>query len=190
MKDGDLMTIGIDIDDTITNTSEYANSLLKKYKKYSYVKDYHDLNEKDRFRFFIENVYDIHNNCTVKPDVVEVLKWLKNNDWRIVLITARGNSYYYEDEIAAIIMKDTNEYLDNHGIYYDKIVFHQYLKSDACVEENVDIFIDDKEFILDDVAKRGIRTLKMGDKKEHSKHQIVSSWLELKDILSEVMNNG
>lgn len=190
MKDGDLMTIGIDIDDTITNTSEYANNVLKKYKKYSYAKDYHDLKQKDKFDFLKANVYEIHQNCLVKDNVVEVLKWLKDNNWRIVLITARGNGQFYEKNLAKRIIDSTIDYLEENSIIYDKIVFNQFLKSDACVEENVDIYIDDKEYILDDVAKKGIRTLKSGNISEKSKHQVVSSWLEIKDVIVEVMARG
>ena len=53
------------------------------------------------------------------------------------------------------------------------------------VKNNLDLFIDDKERVLDDVKKAGIKTLRITDDKE-SKHDIVHNWLEIKDYVDSL----
>ena len=55
------MTIGIDIDNTITNTSIYSNALLKKDPLYNNKNNYRELNEeqiKDFLTKYLESIVE------------------------------------------------------------------------------------------------------------------------------------
>lgn len=169
------MIIGIDIDDTLTETSSFANSLVG-----SEVKDYHELERDELLKFVHENIENITLNVEVKKDAIEILKMWKKKGWKIVFITARG------DENVAIFK--TLLYFKKYDIPFDKIVFKKHSKALTCKKENVDIFIDDKEIVLNEVKEMGIKTIKMGG--ESDKHEVVKSWLELSNIIERLGENG
>lgn len=169
------MIIGIDIDDTLTETSSFANSLIDKD-----IKDYHELEKNELLKFVHENIENITMNVEVKKDAIEVLKRWKEKGWKIVFITARG------DEEVAIFK--TLLYFKKHGIPFDKIVFKKDSKALRCKEEGVEVFIDDKEIVLNEVKEIGIKTIKMGGVSEN--HEVVNSWRELSDVIERMGENG
>ena len=79
----------------------------------------------------------------------------------------------------------TSLYFISKGITFDELVFFQENKGITCKKYNLDLFIDDKERVLDDVKKAGIKTLRITDDKE-SKHDIVHNWLEIKDYVDSL----
>lgn len=169
------MIIGIDIDDTLTETSSFANSLVS-----GDVKDYHELEKDELLKFVHENIENITLNVELRKDALEVLKMWKKRGWKIVFITARG------DENVAIFKSLL--YFKKYDIPFDKIVFKKHRKALTCKEENVEVFIDDKEIVLNEVKKLGIKTIKMGGESEN--HEVVKSWIELKDTIERLGENG
>ena len=51
------MNIGIDIDNTLTNTSIVSNTLVKQDILYQGVNDYHDLNNEDNVSIYLKDGY-------------------------------------------------------------------------------------------------------------------------------------
>ena len=115
---GDRMNIGVDIDDTITNTYETLLTIISmkyglNYKKlismnlgYEEVEsnlDNYDLYKKDLFAVMAKSV-------TLKENVVEVLKKLKSEGNNIILITARNYEEYGDP------YKVTLEFLEKNNI--------------------------------------------------------------------------
>ena len=88
---GGILTIGIDIDDTITYTSKYANVLLHLDKKYDYIKDYHELPCEDLKKFLEKYLVHIEESVFLKENVLEVLNYWHSKKIKIVFITARGS---------------------------------------------------------------------------------------------------
>lgn len=169
------MIIGIDIDDTLTETSSFANSLVDKD-----IKDYHELERNELLKFVHENIENITMNVEVKKDAIEVLKMGKEKGWKIIFITARG------DEEVAIFK--TLLYFKKHDIPFDKIVFKKHSKALTCKKKGVEVFIDDKESVLNEVKEMGIKTIKMGGTREN--HEVVKSWRELSEVLERMGENG
>ena len=85
------MNIGIDIDDTLTDTTKLANAILHNNPKYIDVLDYHDLNKKDFIQFGKNHLDEIQKYMILKDGVVETLKFWKNKGYKIYIITARGS---------------------------------------------------------------------------------------------------
>ena len=87
------MTIGFDIDNTITNTKEKIGEYFKLYNKNNNYHNYYDL-PKEQFNDFVSTYIDhIQSEVTLKKGVKECFDYLTNHHHEIVLITFRNNSY-------------------------------------------------------------------------------------------------
>lgn len=183
------MKIGIDIDDTITNTWEVMipycsklykidESVLKKSNPYyQSVKDKVSLAEycKDILPITEKVVLDI----PLKKDVPEVIKRLRAMHHQIIFITSRSsidmtNPY-----------QKTVEYLNNHQIEYDKLIVAKNRKDLTCLEEGIELFIDDSNNHCDRVSNVGIDVLMFETEynKHNLRHKHVSSWKEIEDYI-------
>lgn len=82
------MNIGIDIDDTLADTTKLANAILHNNPKYVDVLDYHDLNKEEFIQFGKKHLDEIQKYLILKDGVLEVLNNLKKQGYNIVIITA------------------------------------------------------------------------------------------------------
>ncbi len=172
-----MKTIGIDIDDTITETTLTGNKYLNKFD--SSYNNYHDLPKEKYYEFLNLFLADITKNNTLKPDVLEAFDFLHKNDYKIVIITARNNLYVPK------IKELTIDFLKNKNLKYDKIIFDDFKienKGIQAKENNVDIFIDDKEEVLDKVACEGIECLRFTSAK-NSKYKAFDNWKSIIEYL-------
>ena len=169
------MNIGIDIDDTMSETTKLANSILHSDYKNLNINDYHELSKKDFLKFCKDHILEIQKYMILKDGVVEMLKLWKDKGYKIYIITARGSKKM------EFLIPITLEFLKNNNIVYDEIIFKQERKGNACKEKNIDVFIDDKEEVLDEVKKKNpdIRTIRFLNKLEVSKHESIRSWFQV-----------
>ena len=174
------MTIGIDIDDTITNTTEELNAFIKTLDEFKGIKDYRDAD----FKKLVKYINPVMENLKIFDNAIAVLNYFKSKNYKIVLITARGAGP------GKPIIPITNKYLKDNSIPYNKLVCGKELKGQACIDNNVDIFIDDTESVLDEIASFGVKTLRFTKGDVKSKYDVVHNWLELKDYIDRwVINN-
>lgn len=171
------MNIGIDIDDTITYTYEtflpmfairYGMNIEKlfqqnpSYKTLSkIVPDYTD--------FARDNFTAMTKLLKLRENVVDVLNKLREEGHKIILITARSDSEY-GDPYAVVA-----DFLENNGVPYDKIVVNSKNKGKTCLEEKIDLFIDDSVMNCRSAIKYGIPT-----------YQFVSKYIPKGKDLNEV----
>ena len=145
------MNIGIDIDDTLTNSSEifvkYARIYNKKHN-ITYKIDTSSLDQRKAFGWSIDNkkefasqyLKQILKETTPNDDVVEVIKIIKKLGCNIFLITARKDS-----EISG--MYDfTKQWLIDNNIEFDKLIINSDDKLKVCINNNIKLFIDDDYF--------------------------------------------
>ncbi len=147
------MRIGIDIDNTIVNTRESVfkykrKSKFKKYKGY-----YLDWPKEAQEEFLMTYVEQIHLNATVKEYAKDAIDQLKKMGNEIVLITYRNNNFSNQSE------KNTIQYLQQHHIYYDEILFGAFDKGRICQEKKIDLLIDDSLVNIESAVKAGIKVL-------------------------------
>ena len=117
------MVIGIDIDETITNTHDETLKYVKKYAPNLEFNDYcDDIKNKDVKAFLEKHAYNIQSNLTLKPYVKEAFSMFKEHGFKIVIITARGYDLNYEYERASIDM------LKKYDLPYDEIYYKQNKK--------------------------------------------------------------
>ena len=175
------MIIGIDIDNTITETSKKAKEFLKEFNK-NY-NDYHDLPENIYNEYMQKYAIKIASLCDLKEGVKEAFNYLNSNNYKIIIITARSN-YYSKDNIKA-----TKQYLKNNDLKYNKIIFNAEEKGKVAKENNIAIFIDDKESVLDNINQYHIEPIHIGT--EQSKYKSFTNWKDIIEYLkTKEGNNG
>lgn len=172
------LTIGIDIDDTITKTFEKSEEYLLKHNEYIPYEELYQGKTERAINFVKKRLETIQNECIPKENAIEVIKRLKDKGNKIVIITARGSEIPYNYE------KVTKEYLKKYDIPYDKLIFKSLNKGLDSKNNNVDILIDDREENLDSAIEYGVKPIKFKSIREPiSKYPTFDSWLNLEKYL-------
>ena len=179
------MRLGIDIDQTIVNTSTVALEYANKYAKELNLKNYEELYKAEGLKFYIKYLTEILKNVSLFPGVLEALNILKEKGFELIFITARGSSF--EFDFTYDHESITKETFKKYNIPHDKIIYKCFPKGETAFKEKIDFFIDDKEENLDDIAKYGIKCLKMvSNINEESDHLKFDNWQDiLKFLLKE-----
>ena len=190
------MRIGIDVDDTITNSWEalrphYSRlfkvdeDILKQSKPYySSVKD--KLGSIDEYFEKIVPIYDeVIPQVELKDNVKEVIDKLSQDGHDIIFITARGRGHTDP-------YKQTKDYLDRHKIKYDKIIVNAANKANVCQSEKIDLFIDDSTRNCQATSDLGIETLlfETNYNKDNDTLNHVKSWLDIYNYIKGRWENG
>lgn len=148
------MIIGIDIDDTITDTYEvmmnYGQEFVtkelkkepiidenKKCMTHFYLKALLGWNDKEEEEFFIKYYEKIVKNVKPKTLALDYLNKLKEEGHKIILITARWETDNFD------VKKETEKWIKENNIPCDKLIINAENKLIAAKEENLDVFIDD-----------------------------------------------
>ena len=151
------MNIGIDIDGVLTDIEQWQidtaskfyyekhNMTIKNPKGYYSNQLFEMENEYDD-EFWSTYFKDYSNNVEVRRYASEVIKKLKEDGNTIYIITARcGYSYGGK---AILTNEESNEtvrkWLKKNDIYYDKLIFSPEDKLEICMQNNIDLMIEDK----------------------------------------------
>ena len=185
------MKIGIDLDDTICRTTEKVGDIVEVYSKKNKL-DPLDVfnNEKLKYEFFNECLYDIYSNVSVKHDVSSVIKRLKNKGNEIYIITARSNNY---GPSVKDVRKLTKEWLEKHNIVFNDIIISAYgeTKADICKKNKIDLMIDDDPFNYKKISSSGIKCLLFDDREKYDmKDDYVTSWLEIEKYIEKYVEKN
>lgn len=201
------MNIGIDIDDTISDSFETIfadsqkfdieelgnNGELKQYGKISnhnYIETLYSHWNKDQINAFWSKYFiNVLTKAKPKPYVVEILKKLHNEGNKIIIITSR----HEEEENSNLIEKYTKKWLNENKIYYDKLIINAQDKYIIAKENNINLFIDDsikhcckmaenniKTFIYTSICNQGVDVLNIDR---------VYSWIQVYDKYKKQKNN-
>lgn len=147
------MNIGIDIDGVLTDELKFIVDYGTKYFennniKYKLHDDIYDSEKtfevtKEQWKeFWREHIFDYSKNVPIRPLAAEVINKLKNENNRIVIITAR---YYttYENENKELMQNIVKDWLNKNNVLYDDIIFTEN-KVDTCKQLKIDVMIEDK----------------------------------------------
>lgn len=183
------MKIGIDIDDTMTDTFDYLMPYIAKFFNVDikYLKDnnisYSNLPKgmKERELEFAKKYYDkVIPNTPFKAKVAEYIDEIKELGHEIIVITARDKTLYTDE------YKTTIEELKKNNIHYDKLIC-DFDKAKVCKNEKIDLFIDDSIANCNKVNKLGIETILFSNKiniKDKTNLYRVNSWKEIYDKIN------
>jgi len=181
--------IGIDIDDTINDLSSILVKYAIEYNQQTNIE--HDIQahewefekafgwDSENIKEFLEKyLYKAYIEAIPKENSVEVIKRLKEEGNKIIIITSRSdeevkNSHYYSEQ-----------WLKSYGIPYDKLVLNSVDKAAKCIENNIDIFIDDRISHCKNVSRNARIPVYLFDSAYNKNHEDtgmkrVFSWLEV-----------
>ena len=197
------MNIGIDIDDTISNTHDVLFSYAQRYtvvdlkkeiqppkeKNLSgngFCKRFHNWTDEEEYNFWTKYYAEIIEQLSAKKFAKEVIKRIRDNGNKIFLVTAR---FELPDED---IKKITTEWLEKNGIEYDEIIFNARDKLKVVQENQIKIMLDDAIPNCKQIAENGIDAILM-DSMENKNQELqgvirVYSWIHAEQEINKILN--
>ena len=196
------MNIGIDIDNVISNFDEV---LLEEYLKHDkelrntgiineetyMTKGMFDWSEEEERKFYLDNIECIAKSLNTKDGAKKYIDKLKQDGHNIFIITGRDNGEYTNP------VEMTKKWLNENKIYYDKLILTNAYKNDKhgktekCLENNIDIMIDDSINICKDINEHGIKAIIMDTPYNRNTNDFerVHSWKEIYKYIKKKNNN-
>lgn len=187
------MRIGIDIDDTTTNSAKTIRKYIIKYSN-NYCDDNYMINNMDIIlrgffenegvkKFFHDKAITMANEIEVKEHASDIINRLHDDGHEIYFITARSNNSYKDAQAFC------EDYLRKNNIYFDKVITGQLYKIQACKDNNIDLMIDDGVDTCDELNKQGLKALLFTSELNQDKDAIsprVSDWNEAYEFIQNL----
>lgn len=196
------MNIGIDIDDTISNTLEVSIDYARKYvkndlhrnvkedynssKDHNYIRSIFGLSRAEESDFWSKYFIPTAKEVVPKAGSVEAINKLKEEGNKIIIVTARWNQEGFDAK------EDSEKWLKKQGIKYDKIITNATNpgeKAEVAKKEKLDVFIDDSIQNCEEVADSGTKsflfTTKANEYYDMKKATRVNSWKEIFDKIGK-----
>ena len=172
------MRIGIDLDDTIFNTTKQYIKFLPNYLSDNNITEEELWKNKNHRYIFITTYFeDIFLNLEVKKNVRSTLKLIKKLNNEIYIITARSKKY--SDNIYNI----TKDSLIKKNILFDKLILTEKEKLEACIENKIDLMIDNSIDVYKELNNSGVKFLLYDESnKKLDIENRVSSWKEISKL--------
>jgi Uncharacterized conserved protein len=188
--------IGIDIDNTITDTErtflEYCHIYDKAlrnngiiHSSEANVQDKFDWTEDEQNKFNSTYIEKIIKNAIIYDDAKKVINSLYNNGHEIYFITARSKKYYTRAQEA------TYNWLIKNEVKFNSLICEAETKVDECISNNIDVMFDDSYSIYKLLQKENINCVLF--KTEFNYHMInaeedlfVCKWTEFEDYINEI----
>lgn len=152
------MRIGIDIDDTLVNTSESFEKFKKKYNINFYKKWNDDWTKEELDFIFDKYLGEILLGAEIKKNAIEVINYLHSLGHKMVVITARSNKYCKN------LKEKTIEFIQKENLQISEIYFDQNGKSDLAKQLKIDLMIDDNIDVYNNMKRDKIDCILFGDK--------------------------
>ena len=192
------MKIGIDIDNCISN---FDDVLLKEYLKHDkelrntgiinenpeYIrKGMFDWTDEEEKSFYNANIENFAKNLKQIENSSYYIKKLKEDGHEIYIITGRNNGDYTNP------FKLTEEWLKKYNIVYDKLIFtnshDKHEKTEVCLENNIDLMIEDSTKICLDLINNGIKVYTMNTRYNQKEEKLdrVTKWKEIYERISKL----
>ena len=191
------MKIGIDIDNCISN---FDDTLLKEYLRHDkdlrntgivdenpeYIrKGMFDWTREEEESFYNENIEYFAKKLKPIENASYYIEKLKEDGHEIYIITGRDNGEYTDP------YKLTEEWLNNYHIIYDKLLFtnsyDKHAKTEVCIENNIDLMIEDSTKISLDLINNGLKVFTMNTRYNQKEQSLdrVSKWKEIYERISK-----
>lgn len=195
------MNIGIDIDDTISETFEtllpysqkYTIEDLKKESKidfradlsnHFYIVYMNNWTENEAINFWNKYYAEILKKVNIKTFAADVINKLREQGHKIYLITARW------DMPGDNVKEITRKWLEEKEVKYDELIINASDKAKLVEEKKIDIFIDDsfnncKSIAENTNSKVYMMTSRVNGNLNDDKVKRVFSWPEIYDLIKK-----
>ena len=194
------MNIGIDIDGVLTDMereiTDYATKMcveeqipIKVDSTQYYESDSFDWNQEQVDKFWYKYLVPYVKEANSRKYAKEIIQELRKEENKIYIITARDESGMPE-EYYGKMQQLTKEWLNKHEIEYDKLIFAKDKeKLQKCIENNVEIMIEDSPNNIKDISTK-IKVIKFDcqyNKNVQNKNIITAySWYHIYDIINKI----
>lgn len=191
------MRIGIDIDGVLTDVEQwqldFGGKFFSKFNKNVINKDGYEIaeifNVSDELdeQFWNEYLYEYVTKEPSRKFANEVIKKLKEKENEIYIITARR----FTNENTEDGQKMRNiviDWLKQQEIVYDKIIFAPEDKLNICLENNIDIMIEDKVENIEKIStKLPVICFNAGYNKDCKNDNIyrVYNWYDIYNLIND-----
>ena len=188
------MRIGVDIDNVLSNFNEV---LLKDYINHDkelrnkgiinnnvYIRKMFDWSEDEEKQYYKENIERLANLFEPIKECSKYIKKLRDNGNYICIISGRNNGEYSDTYNMTI------DWLRKYDIQYDKLIltnaYNHQEKADFCIENNIDIMIDDSINVCIKCTENNIKSLLFNTEynKNETRFTRVNSWEEIFNFVS------
>lgn len=192
------MNIGIDIDNTITNTAPILKKYCKEYND-TVVKrglemhetgaasfDLYDWTQEENMDFCVKYLEEVVLQAEVKENAKEVIQKLKNEGHQINIISSRAFPMFKTP------YETTEKFLKEKGIVYDKLLVGKIEKRSSCVENQLDVLIEDEVKYINEMSEfMNVFVFGAVYNKQCSGKNItrVYNWIEVYDKIKEFEKN-
>ena len=194
------MNIGIDIDDTISETFETLLPYAQKYtiedlkreskvdidgnfSNHFYIVYMNGWNEQEALVFWEKYYEEVLRELNIKKFAAGIINKLRKEGHKIYLITARW------DMRVDSVKKITEQWLEENNVEYDGLFLNVGDKLELVKENNIDIFIDDsfnncKKIAENTEAKVYMMTTRVNENLDSENIKRVFSWPEIYDLIN------
>lgn len=195
------VNIGIDIDGVLTDLENYIGTVGKEFMIENNLgfdntmnpnTVYGFLNKEDSHQFWDTHWENYATNIKVRKNASKTIKKLKNNGNKIIIITARTyDSQIVKDGIKRQkkMEKLTINWLNKNNIKYDKIIFSNLNKLKDCLDNKIDIMLEDSISNIEQL-KDNMKIIcfdaKYNCSYTNSKIQRVYNWDDVYNILTKI----
>lgn len=181
------MNIGIDVDGVIMDTESRFRPAAELFDLDNNGKGIINADKflfQDRFgwtnemfvKFVEEYGFEIEKTAPLMPCAQQILKRLKDEGHRLIVITARGFSGKLEEDLTLEVFK-------NYNLEFDKIYFKAHNKAEICKNENIDYMIDDSPINIQKLVENDIKCLYFKSAHNtpfsHKNSTSVYSWVDI-----------
>lgn len=148
------MRIGIDVDGVLTDVEQWQldygskfyyhfnNKTIANYKGYE-TREIFSTSAKEDMIWWQQDI-EAYSKEPARKFADEVIHKLKEDGHELIIITARCADLRYTDITTKQMQEIVKKWLKEYNIYYDKIIFSPEDKLKICIEEKIDIMIEDK----------------------------------------------
>ena len=183
------MKIGIDIDGVLLDYESKLRAFAEMYdvlevKGNGIINRNSDLFQDaygwtdEQNKYFMYNYFEkLSEDIPVLPGAKEVISYLRKCGYELVIISARGASLPNMINLAKNI-------LDKKELVFDKYIWKQKDKLQACIEEKVDFMIEDNSNTCEKLSSNKVKTIYFKsvatrDLKENKYLKQVTNWGEI-----------
>lgn len=155
------MIIGIDIDNTITHTTEMIMHYARIFGeerglntvpdlRYYYLEDALGWDKKTAQEFLDHYLNRIYREMQPKDQAIEVIRELKR-EHELILITSRNRQFPRVEEV-------TVHWLERNRVLYDRLILnttsnmHFFSKLAICLENEVEVMIEDHYDLVSEIS--------------------------------------
>lgn len=193
------MKIGIDLDGVIFDSEKIFRVQAELYDMLELhrnsIIDNREVKFQDRYNWSKEQVDDFMQKYQTKivkeapfiPGAKEVLKMLKQDGHELIIVTARGEKT--KEHIAITLETLKNNEMD----IFDKYFWGVENKEDICLQEKVNLMIDDSDKKCKAVSDAKVKTIYLKDApnfemEENEYLKVLYNWGEIYRYIEEKLN--